>query len=900
MSDSLRIDTKWHSIDIKDVFKTVNSGENGLNAKEAKGRIDQYGYNRIKPPKKQSEIMRFLMQFNNVLIYVLIISAIITLFLKDIVDSVVIFGVIFLNALIGYVQEGKAQKAVDAIKSYLTLSATVIRDGEKKTIPAEELVPGDVVMIQSGDKVPADIRLFKAKDLKIQEAALTGESVPAEKNVNPVSSDVSIGDRLCMAFSGSLVSYGQGYGVVVSTGDNSEIGKISQMISETATLKTPLTIQMDNLARLLTFAITFIAGGTMFFGWYVRDISVEDIFMSGVALAVAAIPEGLPAIITITLALGVQRMAKKNAIIRKLPAVETLGSTTVICSDKTGTLTKNEMTVSSVFTSYHKYSVTGSGYEPSGSLIQNNAEISWQDDPILSELIYGGYLCNDSHVRKENNTWEVTGDPTEAALVVLGMKSGLTTDNKVNKYLRLDTIPFESERKYMAVLFETPENEKIIYVKGSPEKILELCAYQEVKKDVFETIHHDYWHNIVNEIGENGERTLAVAYKKISSKEHLELKEDDMNGLVMLGILGIIDPVRQEAIEAVKQCRDAGIRVKMITGDHAKTACAIGQTLGICENKIVVTGKEIDEMDDIELKYHANEINVFARVSPENKLKLVEALQANGEIAAMTGDGVNDAPALKRASIGIAMGKNGTEAAKEASDMVLADDNFATIAHAVKEGRTVYDNIRKALVFALPTNGAQAGMIIAAIFANTLLPMTPLQILWINLVTAVTLALALSFEPSEKDVMKRKPVTPGENILSYYMIWRITYISILMVMTSLGLFIWETKIGLPVDVARTISVNCLIILQCFYLINCRFMQLSSFNIFEIFNQNKSIIISISIIILLQLLFTYNPVFNSIFKSVALPAPEWLRLTIFGIILFLIVEAEKFLARKIAG
>ena len=664
----------WHILSVKEVFTELTSNKNGLSSAEVDEKREEYGWNRLPEPPRRSPLVRFLSQFNNILIYVLLGAAVVTTLLADWVDAGVILGVVVINAIIGFIQEGKAEKAVDAIRQILTHEALVTRDGLKKTIPVDEIVPGDIVHLRSGDKVPADLRLFYSKDLKVEEALLTGESVPVDKTTDPVEADTPLGDRSGMAFSGTMVSYGQGTGVAVAIGEKTELGKVSALLSRVVTLKTRLTERMDEFSKWLTGAILILAFGTLLFGLILRDYTFAELFFASVALAVAAIPEGLPAIITITLALGVQRMARQKAIIRRLPAVETLGSVTIICSDKTGTLTRNEMTVTTVIQPEKHYSVDGAGYEPQGNFYANENQIAPQDNPQLIELIRAGHLCNDGSVRQEEGSWYVQGDPTDGALITLARKAGIDTDKSNQDYPRKDVIPFESEHKFMATLHTSPQGENIVYVKGAPERILAMCSTQRQEKGDI-PLDTEYWNTQVETIAQQGQRTLGVASLTLVDDKPLTI-ERIQGKLCLIGLFGLIDPPREEAIAAVKSCHTAGIQVKMITGDHALTAAAIGKQIGLDVKRPPITGQEIEAMDDDHLQVFALKSNIFARVSPEHKLRLVTALQANGHIVAMTGDGINDAPALKRADVGVAMGMKGTEAAKEAAEMVLADDNF--------------------------------------------------------------------------------------------------------------------------------------------------------------------------------------------------------------------------------
>ncbi|NNG12599.1 MAG: cation-transporting P-type ATPase, partial [Halobacteria archaeon] len=813
----------WHALDSARVMARLQVSQNGLTDDEVTRRLARHGPNRLPEPKTRSPLVRFLFQFHNVLIYVLLVACGVTAMLGHWVDSGVILGVVVINAVIGYVEEGKAEIALRAIRRMLSPKAMVVRAGQRVTLPAEQLVPGDLVLLQSGDKVPADLRLIRVKSLQVQEAVLTGESVAVEKQAGEVADSAVLGDRRSMAYSGTIVTYGQGTGVVVATGLYTEIGRISAMLAHVETLTTPLLRQMGQFARWLTGAIIAIAAATFAFGVLARDYTAAEMFLAAVGLAVAAIPEGLPAIMTITLAIGVQRMARRNAIIRRLPAVETLGSVTVICSDKTGTLTRNEMTVKSVATTTGLFEVSGVGYDPHGGFQLEDKEIQLGDYPILSELTRASLLCNDAALHEREGDWVLHGDPTEGALLTLGLKAGLDPAFEMEEWPRTDVIPFESEHRFMATLHHDHAGHGFAYVKGAPERLFEMCTQQRFGgEDVPFDI--SYWSRQMDMMARHGQRVLAIA-SKAATATHRSLTFADLEtGLTLLGIVGIIDPPREDAIQAVRQCQSAGIRVKMITGDHAVTAVAIGAQMGIGDGHSVLGGHEIEALDDEQLRAIVDEVDIFARSSPEHKLRLVQALQANGQVVAMTGDGVNDAPALKRADVGTAMGQQGTEVAKEAAEMVLADDNFASIAHAVEEGRTVYDNLKKAILFILPTNGGEALTIIAAIAVGRSLPITPVQILWVNMITAVTLALALAFEPPEKGVMQRPPRNPRKALLSGMFIWRIVFVSLILVAGTFGLFIWERDQGADIELARTVAVNTLVMFEIFYLFNSRYIS----------------------------------------------------------------------------
>ena len=886
----------WHSLDHRSVLSAFDSTTAGLSDEEVQLRLQRYGPNRLTPPKKKSALMRFLNQFRDVLIYVLLVAAAVTFALGHLIDTSVIMLVVFINAIIAFIQEGKAEKAMDAIGRMLANYTMVQRAHGVVTIPAEELVPGDIVLLRSGDRVPADLRLFRVKNLRIDEALLTGESDASHKDTLEVAAESTVGDRVCMAYSGTFVTYGQGQGVVVATGDDTEIGRISGMLGGIQTLTTPLLRQTADFAAKLSIAIVAVAALTSAFGVLVHHYTATEMFLAAVGLAVAAIPEGLPAIMTITLAIGVQKMAHRNAIIRRLPAVETLGSVTTICSDKTGTLTKSEMTAVAVTTGGGSYRVSGEGYDPHGGFVDSDGVIQENLDahPALRELCRAAMLCNDSSLREKNGIWTVQGDPTEAALLTLGMKAGLDIDFQKELWPRTDVIPFESEHKFMATLHHDHAGHGFIYVKGAPEKVLEMCRYQRKRgEDVL--LDRSYWHTNIETMADRGQRLMAIAIRPATNEQQTLNYGDIADGLSLLGVIGIMDPPRQEAKAAIAACHNAGIAVKMITGDHDVTARAIARDLGLVTNNGVVTGAQIDAADDAALQRLVVESNVFARTTPEHKLRLVKALQENGDVVAMTGDGVNDAPALKRADVGVAMGKKGTEVAREAAEMVLTDDNFASIVDAVHEGRTVYDNLKKSILFILPTNGGEALTIIAAIIMGRMLPITAAQILWINMITAVTLALALAFEPAERNIMQRKPRDADEPLLSGFLVWRIVFVSIILVSGTFGMFLWHRLHGAPIEEARTVAVNTLVMFEIFYLFSARHLTSSSLNREGLFG-NSYALLACAVLIVMQLAFTYAPPMQKLFNTVPLDATSWIEITIIASSVLFLVELEKWWLR----
>ncbi|MDH3411551.1 MAG: cation-transporting P-type ATPase [Gammaproteobacteria bacterium] len=885
----------WHALAVDDVFIALNTSRKGLSETDAAERAARYGLNQLPPPQIRSGWQRLLAQFHNVLIYVLLSAGLVTLSLGHWIDSGVIFAVVIINALIGFAQEGKAEKALDAVKKMLSPQAIVSRDARRLTVAAETLVPGDLVHLQSGDRVPADLRLIGARNLHIDEAILTGESVPASKSIEAAAEEAQLADRGSMAYSGTFVTSGQGAGVVVETGKRSEIGRISQLLARVQPLTTPLIRKLSVFSRWLTGAILALASLTFLFGTMVRSYPASEMFLAAVGLAVAAIPEGLPAIITITLAVGVQRMARANAIIRRLPAVETLGSVTVICSDKTGTLTRNEMTLQSVVLKGGTISVSGVGYEPHGGFSRNGDDLESDEESALEQLLRAGMLCNDSSVRKKDDGWSVHGDPTEGALLVAGMKAGLQGDFICEQFPRTDIIPFESEHRFMATLHHDHEGNSFVYIKGAPEALLPRCS-RERQSQGSAPFDPDYWQEKLEELTGMGQRPLAIATKSLSPGSQAMTFEDVEADLELLGLVGIIDPPRDEAIRAVERCCHAGIRVKMITGDHIGTARAIAKRMGIGNGSRACNGEELSRLDAGAFADAARDIDVFARTSPEHKLKLVKALQEQNEVVAMTGDGVNDAPALKRADVGVAMGIKGTEAAKEAAEMVLADDNFASIARAVEEGRTVFDNIKKAMLFILPTNGGEAMIIMAAVLLGRVLPVTAPQILWVNMVTAVTLALALAFEPAETDVMGRPPRKPAEPILTAFMWWRISMVSIVMVAVTFGLFIWEREHGASIESARTVAVNALVVLEIFYLFTTRHLKTGVLNREGLLG-NRYVLISIAAVVLLQVIYTYAPPMQTFFRSESIGIESWIRIILLSSLVLFIVELDKYSYRR---
>jgi magnesium-transporting ATPase (P-type) len=887
--------TPWHAIAADEVLQRLHSNpQSGLDADEVSRRLEAYGRNQLPEGRKRGPFMRFLMQFNNILIYVLLAAGFVKLMVGLWLDAAIILGVVVLNALLGFIQEGKAEKTLDSIRHMLSAEARTLRGEEIRMVPAEVLVPGDIVLLESGDKIPADVRLVDVKNLRTEEAALTGESVPIDKATDAVSEKATVGDREGMAFSGTLVAAGRATGVVVATGSHTELGRINQMMAAVSALETPLLRQIKKLGYTITAAIAVVTVIVFVFGRWVRHLPFVEIFQAVVSIAVSVIPEGLPALITVTLAIGVQRMAKRNTIIRLLPAVETLGSVSRICSDKTGTLTLMEMMVVSAVTAESAYEITGQGYTTRGEILKDGKPAG--EDPVLKLMGRVSMLCNDAELLHKEGTWKVEGDPTEGALYPFAAKIGLEREAEQAAFPRTDAIPFESEHKFMATLHKGADGREMLLVKGAPEVILEHCDRQQIRGGQ-EPIDRSHFLSEADRLAGQGERVLALAWMEDPGVKAGSLSAADLpSNLVLLGLIGLLDPPRDEAIEAVKECHGAGIRVTMITGDHKITAAAIAKMLGIGDGKTAITGAEIEEMDTATLQERVRDVDVFARSSPEHKLRLVKAIQANKQIVAMTGDGVNDAPALKKADIGVAMGIKGTEVTKEAAGMVLADDNFASITAAVKEGRTVYNNIEKAILFMLPTNVAQGLVIMVAIFLGFTAPITAPQILWVNMVTSVALGLVISFEPHERDVMRRPPRPVHRPILDGFGVWRILFVGLGLLALTLWAFFWMKSKDATDELARSAAVNALVIGQVFYLLNSRYRLDSSLSV-KAHLGNKYLPLGIGAVVVLQFLFTYARPLQILFHTEAIPLWVWPRLLLGGLVFFLVVETEKQILRR---
>ncbi len=897
--------TSWHSLPAEQVAEMfLTDPKQGLDSSEANNRLQKFGENTISVKKEKSSIISFFLQFKQPLVLILIIAGSITAILQEWIDTGVIFGVVVANAVIGFIQEHRAGKAIQALARIVKSENVVIRNGEKTRLLSSEIVPGDMVQLRSGDKIPADMRLYYTKDLKIDESILTGESISVKKRTEVFPSNTILAERKNMAYGGTLVTNGYGIGVVVLTGDGTETGKISQTMIKAEEIETPLTRRISYFSKKLLLVILGLSILTFIFGILVTHRTATELFMEVVALSVAIIPEGLPAAMTITLAIGVGHMAKKNAIIRKLPAVETLGSTTIICSDKTGTITENQMTVSEIYAGGKLFRVSGTGFQPTGEIKHNQVSIHVEEHQTLKECLITGLLCNDSDLIQKENHWEAKGDHTEVALITAAHKANLK-QTLVKSFYRIDAIPFESHLQFMATLHDDA-GDKIVYVKGSVEKILEMSSHQLIDhigyKNLTE-INISKLYEIADDMASKGLRVLAFAKKKIAS-ENLTIEISDVNnGLVFLGFQAMLDPPRPEVIEAIRECQNAGIRVKMITGDNLKTAVSIGRQIdlnrslqGNQHDITAITGKELEQYSGDDLIEIVDKTDVFARVLPERKFSIVKALQSKGNIVAMTGDGVNDAPALKQADVGIAMGITGTDVAKEASDVILTDDNFASIKAAVEEGRRILDTLIKFITWTLPTSFGEGLVVLVSIFTGILIPILPVQILWINMTTVLALGTMLIFEPKESDVMKLPPRRPNSPILTKDLIIQISIVSVCILISAYGLFEWSIENGSTVEEARTIAVNTIVMIEIFYLFNCRSLTKSVLGMG--FFSNKLIFLGVIVMILLQIAFTYIPVMNEIFQSKPIGIDSWLQIIGVSIVTFLIIEIKKFVNRLI--
>jgi Ca2+-transporting ATPase len=956
----------WYQLDVDQVFSDLNTSEHGLSDSEARDRLAQFGPNKLAEVEKISKLKIIFHQFKSPLIYILLVASIVTFLLQEYKDTGVIGAVLFLNALIGFIQEYKAERRVQSLKKMVVSKARVIRNGEEQEINSEEVVPGDIVILSSGSRIPADLRLLRCIELKTDESMLTGESLPVDKITEPIEeSNLTSGDQKNMAFMGTIVVTGRARGIVVETGSRTALGQIAVDVREIKVTRSPLQVKIDRFANTIGI-IVLIASSLLFLIGILVGENAKDMFMTAVAAAVATIPEGLPIVVTIALAIGVTRMAQRNAIIRKLPAVETLGGTTVICSDKTGTLTKNEMTVRLAYDGRKIYEITGTGYEPHGEILEEGRKIQLDADSDTATLFRIGLLCNESDIYIEEDHYRVDGDPTEGALIVSAIKAGLDPETERAEYPQSFIIPFESERGYMASL-HPQDNHNLVLVKGAPEKLLEICS--ECLFDAWKDVPR-----VANHFAQQGLRVLAMAFKKVPAEQTEITVADLQNGLTFAGLQGLIDPPREEAIEAIRGCKKAGIRVVMITGDHAVTAQAIAKKLGIVEEKepvedlvsipvkamtdeelfmvtkevanilakrsglreqvplsltgkhiqamedmelftfikeilaalvkragpegavrTVLAGKELETMSDANLFYLVQKVSVYARVAPHHKLRIVQQLIKNGEIVAVTGDGVNDAPALKAAHIGVAMGKSGTDVAKEAADMVIADDNFVSIYRAVELGRAVFDNIRKVTFFLIPTGIAAIISILAAVILDLPLPYLPAQLLWINLVTNGLQDIALAFEPGEKDVLHRPPRNPKEGIMSRLLIERTVFVALIISTGVIYEFIHALNQGVTLEKAQTIAVTTMVFFQFFQAWNSRSELQSLFKMNPL--SNPFLFFSTVAAFIAHVIAIYSPEMQWILRMEPIMAWEWLRIGLVSLTVVIAVEIDKWLRRK---
>jgi len=883
-------DKCWETLDIHESFDLLASSEAGLTSDEARKRLAEFGLNVLAAEEKIKIFSILLHQFKSPLIYVLLVAAVVTFFLHEYIDMAVIMAVVMLNAVIGFIQEVKAEQGVRSLKKMVQAKARALRDRREKELPGSQLVPGDVVYLSAGMRVPADLRLIHVLDLRVDESMLTGESLPSDKRTEKlIEQNLTPGDMKNIAFMGTTVVYGRGRGVVVETGRRTVIGDIAEKVQEVPFGKAPLQHKLDSFAKFLSWTVGGISLLIFGLGLYEGE-KLSEMFIAAVAIAVSAIPEGLPVAVTIAMAIGVNRMARQNAIVRRLPSVETLGSTTIIGSDKTGTLTRNEMTVKLVFDGLRTYEISGTGYEPSGTITHDGQLVDMNDCPELLVALRIGMLCNEANFYQEDGEYRIDGDPTEGALIVSAIKGGLQIEEEQMRYPQLGLVPFESERGFMATLHEV-EGKKIIFAKGAPEKIIHFSMLDETDPALENMLAQ-----VAVKFADQGLRVLGMAYKEVDAETVKITQADVESGLIFAGLQGMIDPPRQEVVEAIKMCKQAGIRTAMVTGDHAITAGAVASQIGIeTEKDQVLEGRHIETMSDEELYEKTKTTSVYARVAPVHKLRIVQQLIKQGEVVAVTGDGVNDAPALKAAHIGVAMGRTGTDVAKEAADIVLSDDNFASIVAAVREGRIVYDNIKKVTIFLVSCGFGELLTIISCMLAGLHLPYNPAQILWLNLVTNGFQDVALAFEPGEKGVLKRKPRPPRERILSALMIQRTLLMGAILGFGTFIVYYLELSSDVSVESARSVALTTMVFFQFYQALNCRSETLSIFEMNPL--SNPFLFVSMIGAFFAHLAVLYVPALQYVFRTVPLDFGQWIIVTVSSITVVIGVELDKFMRRR---
>lgn len=874
----------WHALTTEEIFKHLSSNEGGLTSKEARKRLEQFGFNEISPHKKKNIFLLFISQFKSPLIYILLLAALVTYVFQHTVDTWVILAVVIFNSFFGLLHELKAEKAMEALSKIMSLKTKVKRNQVLMDLPSSEIVPGDIIEISAGMKVPADLRIIEQQDLRVDESILTGESMLQEKSDEVLEPTTSLGDRGNMLFGGTIVVSGRGWGVIVNTGMSTEFGKIAKEVTQTPETKTPLQKRLEKFSSKYLMLILAAVTAIFVIG-LIKGLGIVQMFLTALSAAISAIPEGLPAVITVALANGAYQMARRKAIVRKLTAVETLGSITVIASDKTGTLTHNQMTVQKIYLHQNaqNFQISGSGYGPQGEITPN------PNQELIDFLKYSA-LCSDAEVFEENNEWQIKGDPTEGALITAATKAKIRKEEIDKVYPRFDEMPFETKKGFMATLNRDEEENNLIIVKGAPEKILEMADLDESQKQKVLEVLKDF--------SKNALRVIAIAVKQVSADKK-KINEDDLKNLSFVGLLGMIDLPRKEAVAAINACRECGIKPLMITGDYSLTAHAVAKDLGlVTENDGVISGEELEKLSNEDFQKALKNFSVFARISPEIKLKIVEGLQGLGEIIAVIGDGINDAPALKKADIGVAMGEGGTDASREVADLVLADNNFVTIIAAIEEGRTIFQNIRRVIFYLLSTSAGELFIIFFSLIflpPPFNLPLLPVQILWLNLVTDGTAGLSLALEPTHQGIIKYPPRNPKESIVNKLMFFRIILVGLVMFLGTMVLYSLEIKSGASVDRARAIAFTTMVIFQIFNVLNSRSLRESIFGM--PFFGNKYILASMTLSFFLSYLTVALPFMRTIFHTVPLSGLDWLKIVIVGLSVIVVIELEKLFRRK---